>query len=92
MNKLLLFLIFKITFGKIFIRNIGLPICVNCIHFIEFKNNYPYDSLPDDSIDGRCKKFGEINSITGIIEYDFAIHCRTDEKKCGKNGSEYKEK
>ena len=94
MNKLLILLILRMTYSaeKLFIRNIGLPICVNCIHFIEYKNNYPYDPFPNDNLDGRCKKFGEIDSITGVIEYDFARHCRNNEKKCGKTGTEYKEK
>ena len=48
---------------------------------VGYKNNYPYDPCPDDNIEGRCKKFGEINSITGMIEYDFARHCRIDDLK-----------
>lgn len=31
------------------ITNLGLPICSKCIHFIEYKNNYPYDPVPDNS-------------------------------------------
>lgn len=69
-----------------------MPVCVNCIHFIEHKNNYPYDPLPSNKHYGKCSKFGEIDIITGITEYDFAKNCRDDNKKCGKNGVEYKEK
>ena len=75
--------------GKIFIRNKELPVCSNCIHFIEHTNNYPYDPPPNDKHYGRCKKFGEFDFITGVIEYDFAKICREDENKCGKMGSEY---
>lgn len=91
MIKLIYFLILKIVFsnGKLFIRNIELPLCINCLHFIEHKNNYPYDSLPDDEQYGRCKKFGEINFITGSIKYDLVEICRNDINKCGKNGLEY---
>ena len=61
-------------------------------HFIEHKNNYPYDPLPNDKLYSKCNKFGEINFITGSIDYDLAKNCRDDNNKCGKNGSEYKEK
>lgn len=70
----------------------GYPICVNCLHFIEGKTNYPYDSLPNNSTNGKCKKFGEINVVTGEIDYDFAKYCRKDETKCGKIGTKYTEK
>jgi hypothetical protein len=65
---------------------------LNCIHFIEHTNNYPYDPIPSNTEYGRCKKFGEINMITGSVEYDYAKNCRNDDNKCGKQGSEYTEK
>jgi len=94
MNRLNYFVILKYAFStnKLFIRNTDLPICSNCLHFIEHKNNYPYDPLPNDRLYGRCKQFGEINVITGMIDYDSAKVCRDDNKKCGKNASEYKDK
>jgi hypothetical protein len=93
MRKLIYFSIIKLALStKIpFIRNTNLPICVNCLHFIEHTNNYPYDEYPNNK-QGKCTKFGEVDVITGLVEYDFAKHCRDDIKKCGKNGSEYKEK
>lgn len=78
--------------NKIFIRNKELPICSNCLHFIEHTNNYPYDTLPNDTKYGRCKKFGEFDIITGSIVHDFAKDCRDDISKCGKIGLEYKDK
>jgi len=78
--------------GKHFIRNINLPVCANCIHFIEHKNNYPYDPVPNDQQYGKCKKFGEIDFITGVIKYDFANICRYDDTKCGDKGFEYEAK
>ena len=81
-----------INFGKIFIRNKELPICSNCLHFIEHKNNYPYDPIPCDKLYGRCKKFGEKNLITGAIEYDLARNCRFNVRKCGHFGSEFTNK
>ena len=80
------------TTGKIFIRNKALPICSNCLHFIEHTNNYPYDPIPSNEQHGRCKKFGEVNMITGAIEYDLASDCRLNVRKCGNSGLEYMEK
>jgi len=94
MYKLIYFFIRKTHFstGKIFIRNRELPICSNCLHFIEHKNNYPYDPIPNDEQHGRCKKFGEVNLITGAIDYDLAKNCRLNVSKCGNLGSEYEDK
>ena len=79
-------------FVKKFLRNKNLPICNNCLYFfIEHKNNYPYDFYIY-KLYGKCKKFGEIDNITGVIKYDFASICRTNICKCGINGSEYKNK
>jgi hypothetical protein len=82
MNKLPHLLTLTKSFSKI--KNIDLPICVNCVHFIK------HDSLPSIEIYGKCKKFGEMNLVTGSIEYEFATVCRIYDKKCGKNGLEYK--
>jgi len=94
MRKLIYFLIIKIAlFNKLpFIRNSEFPVCANCLHFIEHTNNYPYDPIPDNKLYGRCKKFGEVDLITGLIEYDFAKNCRDNVKKCGINGLQYEGK
>ena len=94
MYKLIYFFILKTHFstGKIFIRNRELPICSNCLHFVEHKNNYPYDPIPSDEQHGRCKKIGEVNLITGAIDYDLAKNCRLNVSKCGNLGSEYEDK
>jgi hypothetical protein len=85
------FSILRRTFSteKLFIKNKELPICSNCIHFIEHINNYPYDSLPDDKNFALCKRFGEIDVVTGNIQYDLAKQSRNDNNKCGLNASEY---
>ena len=72
-----------------FIRNKKLPICSKCVHFIEHKNNYPYDPIPSDKLYGRCNQFGEVDLVTGLIEYDFASICRNNDNKCGKFASHY---
>ena len=76
----------------IFIRNTKIPICSNCIHFIEHTNNYTYDPTLSNQQYGKCNKFGEVNMITGSIEYDLASDCRLDNNKCGKFASEYSKK
>jgi len=92
LNKIFLFTMLKVVLcTKIHtITNLGLPICLNCKHFIEYKNNYPYDSVPDNSF-ARCKKFGIMDIVTGEITYNYANLCRESEKKCGINGIFYEE-
>ena len=94
MYKLIYFIIpiINLCVGKFLIRNVELPTCINCLHFIEHTNNYPYDPIPDNTQYGRCKKFGEVNLINGEIEYDLAKNCRADNSKCGKIGLEYTDK
>lgn len=74
------------------IKNISKPVCINCIHFIEHKTNYPYDDPPNDKLYGKCSKFGTNNLITGEIEYDFALNSRNNQTKCGIDGKFFKEK
>lgn len=90
----LMYLILNTTFstGRNVIKNKEFPICSNCLHFIKHINNYPYDSIPSDKLYGRCKKFGEVNFITGEIEYDLARNCRLNVSKCGNFGLEYTDK
>jgi hypothetical protein len=92
MHKLLPGSIVNKTFstGKIFIRNSELPICAQCVHFVEDTSNYPYDPPPKSTDYGKCKKFGEVDLITGSLEYDFAKICRLNVEKCGPMGKEYK--
>jgi len=94
MYKFIYFLILNRKFSseKFFIRNKELPICIKCLYFIEHTNNYPYDPVPSNEQHGRCKKFGQLNMITGKIEYDLASNCRLNDSKCGKHASEYTEK
>jgi len=72
----------KFSTGIFFIRNKELPSCSNCLHFIEYTNNNPFDG-------NRCKKFGEMDLITGAIKYDLAAVCRLGDSNCGKKGLHY---
>ena len=74
-----------------FIRNTRLPVCSNCIYFIEHQNNYPYDIMPSDALYGKCKRFGEISLVTGEIQYDLARTSRMEDK-CGNVGRYFIEK
>ena len=60
--------------------------CVNCKYFIPYKNN-KITSL------GLCKMFGSKNydKLNDKFIYNFAEHCRDDEKLCGKNATFYDE-
>jgi len=94
MNKILYFLMLKTAFSSStlpIIRYLKYPICCNCVHFLEHKTYYPYDPPPDSKEYGKCKLFGQIDLITGDIEYDYAKKCRSDNTKCGKNGTNFEE-
>jgi len=65
------------------------PICANCINYIEYKHNYPYDELYTKYKYGKCAKFDSQNLVTGTIEYTPAALCRKDETKCGENGKHF---
>ena len=77
-----LILIRKLSTERLFIRNKELPICANCLHFIK----YTYD---DPCAGNRCKIFGEMDVITGAINYDCAEVCRLGNDNCGKKGLHY---
>jgi hypothetical protein len=66
--------------SNFFIKNMNVPSCKNCIHFMEYKSVYDLS---------KCKLYGEKNIISDKIEYDFAIHCRNNENKCGINAKHF---
>ena len=82
----LLFTLIKTPYP--FIKNSDLPICTNCIHFIEYKNNYPFD---DNNL-GKCKLFGKKNIVTGQIKYEYAENCRENKEKCDIHGKYFESK
>lgn len=81
----LLFTLIKSPYSS-FIKNNDLPVCINCIHFIEYKNSFDNDSF------GRCKIFGRKNVVTGFIDNDYAEQCRKDKEKCDIHGKYFEEK
>ena len=70
--KFLNYILFIINIYKVelySIKNQYKPICENCKFFIPNKN--------------ECRKFGDVNIITGEYTYESAINVRYDEDKCG---------
>ena len=52
-------------------------ICKDCKHFI------------GDNIE--CRKFGDVNLVTGKVTYPKAEYIRDDVEKCGKNATHFEE-
>jgi hypothetical protein len=71
---------------KQFIKNFNVPICKNCVYFRPYKNDVKFYNL------GKCTKFGKMDIISGIIEYNYAFNCRTSEDLCSFNGSFFEER
>jgi hypothetical protein len=80
---------YKEQYLSIFIKNSSIPSCINCIYFIKDQSNYPYEPVPNDKKNGKCKMFGCKDMITGEIEYDYAFECRVNEDKCGISGKKF---
>jgi hypothetical protein len=76
----------------LFIKNANLKLCINCVNFIEEKNNYSYDPVPNNKLYGLCKKFGEQDLVTGQIDNAFASVCRMDNAKCGASAKYFEQK
>jgi hypothetical protein len=57
------------------IQNQYKPICANCKFFISNKN--------------KCRKFGEMDLVTGEYTYSNAITIRNNKDKCGENAIEF---
>ena len=71
------------------IKNMNLPVCVNCIHYFEDKVPYFEDMV---TYNAKCKKFGVKDIVSGKINYDYASICRSDDLLCGKKGALFEEK
>ena len=71
---------------KQFIINSKVPICKNCVYFKPYKNDEKFYDL------GKCRKFGKIDIVSGIIEYKYAYNCRTSDNLCSFNGTYYEER
>lgn len=83
---LLLFTVTRVfcTEKKQFIINSKVPICKNCVYF------KPYDEKSYQL--GKCRKFGKMDILSGIIEYNYAYTCRISNDLCSFNGTYYEER
>ena len=84
-----LLLLFTTVFSmekKQFIINSKVPICKNCVYFKPYKNDEKIYDL------GKCTKFGKMDILSGIIEYNYAYNCRTNNDLCSFNGTYYEER
>ncbi len=81
-----------------FIKNIALPSCNNCRYFVPNKvilcsDNYNdgYEEPKTENIyyKSTCSKFGFKDLISGEINYEYAVICRSNEKQCGLKGKYY---
>jgi len=75
------------------IVNIEKPVCAVCRHFIKPEkrkhDGFVFDRDSDYKRYGKCSLFGTKDLVTGKIDYEYAINCRWDIKKCGEQGGRF---
>lgn len=75
---------YMLFFSFIAFINAYKPSCISCKFYISPNKNYDYP--------GFCKRFKNIsNKDKSVIIYDYAIDCRSNENKCGKEGILYEQ-
>ena len=84
--KHVLYLLFPLVNCEIFIKNLNIPSCRNCIYYKPSSYNNDFTSSLN-----RCTKFGEKNIVSNEIKYEFADLCRQKQEKCGNNGKYFEE-
>lgn len=63
------------------IKNYNGILCKNCIYYKS--ENY---------VSNKCIKFGELDLVSGKIEYDYAYKCRVDSNCCGLEAKYFQER
>ena len=72
---------FKRAFSQV-VKNHGLHICVNCVHFKQ--SSLTYDK------NRKCRMFIDVDEITDeMIGFSLAKKCIEDDKICGKEGKHF---
>lgn len=56
--------------------------CVTCKHFIR-------DDPAIDARLGKCRLFGEMDMVSGVVRYNFAANCRQFDEECGVKAQYY---
>ena len=64
---------------------VKVPSCADCIHYIEYTNDYPWNDVPANTFK-KCGKFSGKNKLTGETKTIFISVCREDKNKCGEQG------
>lgn len=71
----------SMTYSTKIIKNISVPACKNCVHYI------PNTSSGKFATDfGTCAKFGSKNILTDVITYKYIDSCRNNNTLCGIDG------
>lgn len=65
-----------------------IPLCKNCKHF---KYDMEISDKKNQLQYGRCELFGNLDLVTGNIEFQYAAITRDHENQCGLDGKYYKE-
>ncbi len=61
--------------------------CLSCVNYVARNRGNPYDEIYAYKTKlGKCSLFKKQNLVTGLIENDDAVSCRTNETKCGDEG------
>lgn len=65
-------------------------LCINCSNYKNNIQSYPEDEIYNVYVPiGKCRLFEKQNLVTGETQYENAMFCRIDEKKCGRKGRYY---
>lgn len=73
-------LLFCVPNSEQIIKNVNVNPCVNCVFY------KPSTFRKFTSEFSKCKKFGEKDIITGVINYSYADSSRNNQGKCGIEG------
>jgi len=69
------------------IKNIDLPSCIDCIHFIKYNvNEFDYHPIDKSIKMSKCNKFGTKDVISGKIDYELTTNCRYNKEMCSLSG------
>lgn len=74
-------------------RGEDLPLCINCKHFIPYKQSSNNNNNNEMSRSlSTCRIFSITHIISGRIIYSFADSCRLEKHMCGERGRYYEKK
>jgi len=74
---------------KYIIKDMEIPACATCKHFIPYVSPLLYSDKDVDIMYSKCRMFGYRDRVSGKIFNHFAYVCRGDYTMCDKNGIHY---